>query len=100
MSARLVDALKQAVREAGIVGCVQRVGSMFTLFFGIEAAESLADVERADREMFRRFFFGMLERGFYLPPSPFEAAFVSLAHSPDDIDVFVSAASETLSSLR
>ena len=44
----------------------------------------------------QRFFFGMLERGFYLPPSPFEAAFLSLAHSDEDIDEFLTAAAETM----
>jgi glutamate-1-semialdehyde 2,1-aminomutase len=69
---------------------------MFTLFFGVEAAANLVEVEQADRELFRRFFFGMLERGFYLPPSPFEAAFVSLAHTDADIQAFSDAAAETL----
>jgi len=99
MATRAAAGLREALVRAAIPGCVQRVGSMFTLFFGIEAAESLSDVERADRERFRRFFFGMLERGFYLPPSPFEAAFVSLAHTDDDIDAFVSAAGEALRAL-
>jgi glutamate-1-semialdehyde 2,1-aminomutase len=69
---------------------------MFTLFFGIDRARSLSEVERADKELFRRFFFGMLARGFYLPPSPFEAAFVSLAHTETDVDDLVCAAGETL----
>jgi glutamate-1-semialdehyde 2,1-aminomutase len=99
LAARAAAGLREALSNASIPGCVQRVGSMFTLFFGIETVESLADVDRADREKFRRFFFGMLERGFYLPPSPFEAAFVSLAHSLDDIDAFVIAADETLRGL-
>ena len=72
---------------------------MFTLFFGISSAANLTEVERADREGFRGFFFGMLERGFYLPPSPFEAAFVSLAHMDEDIDGFLSAAAQTLLTL-
>jgi glutamate-1-semialdehyde 2,1-aminomutase len=92
----LAAGLRDALRRAGIVGCVQRVGSMFTLFFGVEAAANLVEVEQADRELFRRFFFGMLERGFYLPPSPFEAAFVSLAHTDADIQAFSDAAAETL----
>jgi glutamate-1-semialdehyde 2,1-aminomutase len=56
-------------------------------------------VERADRERFRRFFFAMLDRGFYLPPSPFEAAFVSLAHTDADIADFLRAAAESLASV-
>jgi glutamate-1-semialdehyde 2,1-aminomutase len=92
----LAAGLRDALHRAGFVGCVQRVGSMFTLFFGVEAAANLVEVEQADRELFRRFFFGMLERGFYLPPSPFEAAFVSLAHTDADIQAFSDAAAETL----
>jgi glutamate-1-semialdehyde 2,1-aminomutase len=72
---------------------------MFTLFFGIERARSLAEVERLDRDRFRAFFFGMLERGFYLPPSPFEALFVSLAHSDGDADDFLSAADDVLKTM-
>jgi len=69
---------------------------MFTFFFGIDQARNLGDVERADRARFRAFFFAMLERGFYLPPSPFEAMFLSLAHTATDIDDFASAAREAL----
>lgn len=96
MGARIAAGLREALKRAGIAGCVQQVASMFTLFFGIDGATNLADVERADRERFRRFFFGMLERGFYLPPSPFEAAFLSLAHSDEDLEDFLAAAFETL----
>jgi glutamate-1-semialdehyde 2,1-aminomutase len=72
---------------------------MFTLFFGVEQAANLADVEQADRDQFRRFFFRMLEHGFYLPPSPFEAAFLSLAHTDEDVDEFLSAAAKALREL-
>jgi glutamate-1-semialdehyde 2,1-aminomutase len=96
LGARMEDGLRRLLRTRGMVGCVQRAASMLTVFFGIERAASLADVERVDRQRFRQFFFGMLARGFYLPPSPFEALFVSLAHTEQDIDDFVKAAGETL----
>ncbi|MEB2283378.1 MAG: glutamate-1-semialdehyde-2,1-aminomutase [Polyangiaceae bacterium UTPRO1] len=96
MGAWLASALADAILRAGIPGCVQRVGSMFTIFFGIDAPASLAAVQRADHEAFRRFFFGMLDRGFYLPPSPFEASFLSLAHSDEDLEAFVAAVRDTL----
>ncbi len=99
MGARIEAGLHEALQATGIRGCVQRVASMFTLFFGIESATSLADVERADSERFRRFFYGMLERGFYLPPSPFEAGFVSLAHTDADVEAFLEAARRTLGAL-
>ncbi len=96
IGAGLVDALG----EAGIRGSVHRIGSMFTIFFGIEPPTNLAQANQADRELFRRFFFGMLERGFYLPPSPFEVAFISLAHTSDDVEAFLAAVRSTLRSLR
>ena len=100
MGARIAAGLRDALAQAGVMGCVHQVASMFTLFFGIEGCENLSEVECADREKFRRFFFGMLNRGFYLPPSPFEAAFLSLAHTYDDIEEFLRAAAETLLEIR
>jgi glutamate-1-semialdehyde 2,1-aminomutase len=97
---RLAVGLRGALAQAGIVGCVQQVASMFTMFFGLESARNLVEVERGDRGMFRRFFFGMLERGFYLPPSPFEAGFLSLAHTDADVDEFLAAATDTLVEIR
>jgi glutamate-1-semialdehyde 2,1-aminomutase len=97
---RLATHLKDALHASGIPGCVQSIGSLFTVFFGIERANDLSEVHRADKETFRRFFFAMLERGFYLPPSPFEAGFVSLAHTDEDIDAFVAAARNVLPSLQ
>lgn len=96
MGTRVAAGLREALARTGVAGCVQQVASMFTLFFGVEAPANLADVECADRERFRRFFFGMLACGFYLPPSPFEAAFLSLAHTDEDIDEFLTAAAETM----
>jgi glutamate-1-semialdehyde 2,1-aminomutase len=64
---------------------VNRVGSMFTVFFGVDAVHNAEEARRCDRERFARFFHGMLARGVYLPPSPFEATFVSLAHQRRDL---------------
>lgn len=100
MGRKLVSLLEDALRTTDAPGCVQSVGSLFTIFFGIDHADDLDDVNQADKEAFRRFFFAMLERGFYLPPSPFEAGFLSLAHTDDDIEAFASAAREALLSLR
>ena len=100
LGAKLAAGLRDALARTGVRGSVQNVGSMFTLFFGVDSVRSLADLERADREQFRRFFFGMLERGFYLPPSPFEAAFLSLAHTDRDVEELVTAAGEVLRSVK
>ncbi len=96
LGARAEDGLHRALGNAKIPGTVQRAGSMLTVFFGIDGARDLADVERIDRARFRTFFFAMLERGFYLPPSPFEAWFISLAHTESDIDDLVDAAGEAM----
>jgi glutamate-1-semialdehyde 2,1-aminomutase len=96
LGARVADGLREVLDRLNIPATVQRVASMFTLFFGIDKGTNLVEVDRADRDRFRRFFFAMLERGFYLPPSPFEAAFLSLAHTDTDVADFLSAAAESL----
>jgi glutamate-1-semialdehyde 2,1-aminomutase len=72
---------------------------MWTLFFGVDAVHNADDARAADTAAFARFFTGMLERGVYLPPSQFEAAFISLAHSADDIDMTIRAADQALGAM-
>jgi glutamate-1-semialdehyde 2,1-aminomutase len=79
---------------AGIT--VNRVGSMFTFFFSSEAVTDWDSAKRSDTARFGRFFRAMLDRGIYLAPSQFEAAFVSAAHSDEDIDRTIAAAKEAL----
>jgi len=86
LGARAEELLGQALAAARIRACVSRVGSMLTLFFGVDEVHDYADVRHADTAAFARFFHGMLEAGVYLPPSQFEAMFVSLAHTEADID--------------
>jgi glutamate-1-semialdehyde 2,1-aminomutase len=78
---------------------VNRVGSMLTGFFTDAPVRSYADARGADTARYGRFFHGMLARGVYLAPSQFEAAFVSLAHTPADLDLVETAAAESLASL-
>lgn len=87
---RLEEGLK-GVLGGGVQGTVNRVGSMLTLFLGPDRVASPDHARTCDRERFARFFHGMLARGIYLPPSPFETLFVSLAHGDDDIAATVSA---------
>ncbi len=75
---------------------VNRVGSMMTLFFCAGPVASYEDAKKADTERFARYFRAMRERGIFLPPSQFEAMFVSLAHSESEIDEVVARARETL----
>ncbi len=73
---------------------VNRVGSMFTCFFTNAAVTDYASAKRSDTAKFGRFFRAMLERGVYLAPSQFEAAFVSAAHTDRDIEQTIAAAGE------
>jgi glutamate-1-semialdehyde 2,1-aminomutase len=100
LSARLAEGLDRAATDAAIPHVVQRVGSMLTLFFHDGPVYDYDDARRSDTQLFARFFWEMLARGVYLPCSQFEAAFVSAAHTEDDIDRTISAAAEALSSCR
>lgn len=88
---RLEDGLRITLNQYGIKGVINRFGSMLTLFFGVDRVENPEDARRCDRKIFRRYFHAMLSRGIYLPPAPFEAMFVSLAHSNSDLDRTISA---------
>lgn len=95
---RLADGLNKVIRKHRIQATINRVGSMMTLFFGVNSVATVDDARRCDRNQFARFFHGMLKRGIYLPPAPFEAWFVSLAHSSDDLDRTISAFDDWASS--
>lgn len=90
--------LEAGLEEAGAGGevCVQRVGSLLTLFFRPGPVTSFDDASASDTERFAAFYRHLLERGIYLPPSQFEALFVSTAHGDDAIDRTVAAAAEFL----
>ncbi len=87
---KLAEGLAGVLGE-GLPGAVNRVGSMLTLFLGPQRVAAPDHARTCDRARFARFFHGMLARGVYLPPSPFEALFVSLAHGDDDIAATVAA---------
>ncbi len=94
--ARLEEGLRDAIQTSGTRATVQRVGSMMTLFFLEGPVVNLDSLAGIDTGIYARFFHAMLRRGVYLPPSQYEACFVSLAHSDDDIDRIVEAAGEAL----
>lgn len=102
LSARLEKGLRGAFEEFSVTTAVtvNRVGSMLTLFFCPGPVASYEDVRKADTDRFARYFRAMRERGVFLPPSQFEAMFVSLAHSEIEIDEVVDRAGETLDVLR
>lgn len=95
-TARLVAGLEQAATEAGLPHSTAQVGSMFTLFFTNGNVTNYTQASTSDTKRFARYFWGMIERGVYLPCSQFEANFVSAAHTPELIDKTITAARETL----
>jgi glutamate-1-semialdehyde 2,1-aminomutase len=98
LGARLEDGLNRAIARRQVAACVQRVGSMITLFFTRGPVRSWPDAKACDTAAFGRWHGAMIERGFYWPPAQFEAAFISGAHTEGDIDATVKAADESLGS--
>jgi len=92
LTRRLCGGLERAAASAGVAVAVNRVASLFTVFFCAGPVTDYASAKTADTPAFARFFHGMLDRGFYLPPAQLEAAFVSLAHSEADVDATIAAA--------
>jgi glutamate-1-semialdehyde 2,1-aminomutase len=95
-SQRLVAGLRQALAETGIPGQVNATGSLATLFFTAEPVRNYSDAKRSDTKRYARFFREMLDRGIFLAPSQFEAAFVSAAHTSADISRTIAAARDSL----
>jgi glutamate-1-semialdehyde 2,1-aminomutase len=96
LSSKLQVGLERGLRDARVDGVVQRVGSMLTLFFHRGPVRSWTDASESDRERFAHFHRGLSARGVYFPPSQFEAAFVSAAHSDDDVERTIDAARAAL----
>lgn len=96
LGARLEAGLRQAVADAGVTACLNRVGSAMTLFFTAGPVTDYASAKGSDTQRYGRYFAAMRERGVFLAPSQFEAMFVSLAHSDGDIDDVVTRAAESL----
>ena len=94
----LAAGLKASLDRHRVPGVVNAVGSMWTIFFGVTEVSTMDQVRGADRERYARWFQGMLERRIYLPPSAFEAAFLSAAHTETEIDRTLEAADEVLAS--
>jgi glutamate-1-semialdehyde 2,1-aminomutase len=95
----LARELSAAAAQAGVPAAVNRVGSMLTVFFTAGPVTSLAEAKKADLTAFARFFQGMLDQGVYLPPSQFEAWFVSLAHTGADLEKTAAAARQALAKI-
>jgi glutamate-1-semialdehyde 2,1-aminomutase len=92
LAAKLAGGLLGLARRAELDVQLNRAGSLFTLFFADAPVTDYASARRADVDRYARFFRAMLERGVYLPPSQFEACFLSLAHMQRDVDATLEAA--------
>ena len=95
-----MNGIRENLRSLGIPGCVNRVGSLFTLFFAEGEVSCLSEALRCDVSRFRKYFREMLGAGIYLAPSPFETGFVSAAHSEADIRATIAASYDSLKSAR
>jgi glutamate-1-semialdehyde 2,1-aminomutase len=93
-AATLVAMVAEAARDAGVALTCNRVSSMFTWFFTPNQVTDWDSAATCDTQAFARFYRAMLEAGIYLPPSQFEAAFLSAAHSDEDVRRTVAAARE------
>jgi glutamate-1-semialdehyde 2,1-aminomutase len=96
---RLADGLSRALQDTGTPGVVNVAGSLLTIFFSGARVLDYAGAKKSDTARFGKFFQEMLRRGFFLPPSQYEALFVSAAHTDSEIDATIAAARESLAAL-
>jgi glutamate-1-semialdehyde 2,1-aminomutase len=94
LSTRLAVGLEQAAKAAGIPVSIGWFQAMMTLFFSTETIVDWNTASRCNTKAYARYFWGLLERGVYMPCSQFEALFLSTAHTEDDIDATIRAAAE------
>jgi glutamate-1-semialdehyde 2,1-aminomutase len=99
LAKKLVAGFRKALSDAGIAAQVNAIGSLSTIFFAPQTVQSYADAKRSDTKLYARFFREMLQRGIFLAPSQFEAAFVSASHTPADVDRTISAVVDALKSI-
>ena len=100
LACEVVTGVNAAAKDAGIEMCHNRVGSMFTWFFTSGPVTDWTSAAKSDTEAFGRFFHSMLESGIYLPPSQFEAAFLSAAHTEQDVQQTITAAKQAFAAVH
>jgi len=98
-TAILCQGLLEAADASGVVVSINRVGSMFTVFFGGDPVVDMDSASACDKGQFRQWFHGMRNRGINLPPSQFEACFLSISHGEEEIRKTVDAAAEVFSEI-
>lgn len=99
-TAALVQGFKRAAKSSNIPFSADCEGGMFGFFFQEGPVTSFADAKRSDVALFKKFFWGMLDRGVYLAPSAYEAGFVSGAHTDNDIEVTINICHEVMKDLK
>ncbi len=100
LAAELEDGLSNTAKRSDIPVTINRVGSMLTVFFTFKKVVDYTSAKRSDLKTFRRYFWSMLEAGIYLPPSQFEAMFVSARHTPRDVENTIEAAATAFMDIR
>jgi len=96
---RFVAGLRQAIAQTHTAARVNAIGSLATLFFTADPVTDYSAAQRSNTQRYAAFFRQMLDRGIFLAPSQFEAAFVSSAHTTEDIDRTVAAAVDSLTEI-
>ncbi len=95
----IADAVAETAKAKGVAMQTPRVASLLSFFFNSERVDNLDIAMRSSKELYKKFFFGCLERGVYVAPSPFEILFVSAAHTQDDLDFAVDVMAKSITSL-
>ncbi len=98
--ADLAESFRQSARDADVLVTVNQIGSMITVFFTDQPVTDYASAKTADTEKYGRWFWALMERGLYLPPSQFESAFLSAAFSPEDFATAKEAARQAFACLQ
>jgi glutamate-1-semialdehyde 2,1-aminomutase len=96
---RLVNELKTMAGAAGLKVQIPQLGSVFSMFFADHTIRDFDDVQRTDQNHYVKMFHALLQRGVYLPPSPFEVSFLSTAHTEAVVDQALAAWREALAEL-
>jgi glutamate-1-semialdehyde 2,1-aminomutase len=98
-SSKLAQGFRDAAKKAAVPAQVNSVGSLVTIFFNTATVRNYDEAKKSDTRRFASFFQGMLKRGIFLPPSQYEALFVSAAHTEAEIDRTIVACEESLREL-
>ena len=99
LTLRLIEGLKAILSRKGLPHTVNHIGSMFTLFFTEEEVYDYESAKKSNRELFAKFFRALLREGVLIPPSQFEAWFLSTAHTEEDIDIALERIEKAVNSL-